>query len=314
VRSAFITVAEERTLDVCRTTQVMSLGTYILAILATISLGAATYATGNSAQNQHVARKENLRSNGSWNRRSVSEQAGTMDEIPQQRQPDVDRGARASMYVDITNVLPTSGKSSNKGVVNLPQSPKKRFVVKCQGSVEKCQKEILETSGSPVKIVNYMANTDMFAVEMDAEQTNELGRKSHIHHLEDDQPRYLMHLPDSAQPISSRKLELEKQYNIGNINAPAVWDAYADLVGINAAKGSRAKVCSKFFFNQLDNFSNSVSHTSNTNDFPKVIDTGVKATHSDFDSSRLSGSTLGGLAWVGFASPGCLLCIPVYIP
>jgi hypothetical protein len=225
----------------------MLLGTYILAILATISFGAATYSTGNSAQNQHVTRKENLRSNGSWNRRVVSVNTGTIDETSQQRQPDLDPGAKANRYVDLTNVVPTSGKISNKGAVNLPQSPKKRFVVKCQGSVEKCQDEILQTSGSPVKIVNYMANTDMFAVEMDAEQTNELGRKSHIHHLEDDQPRYLMHLPDSAQPISSRSLALEKQYSIHNVNAPEVWDAYGDFVGINAAKGSRAKVCSKFF-------------------------------------------------------------------
>jgi hypothetical protein len=154
---------------------------------------------------------------------------------------------------------------------------KKRYVVKCAAgiSIAKCEEDILNTSGESVTIVNPMPNTDMFAVEMYEPQSQEMSLKTHVDHIEDDPPRFLLKnlRSSSSNPDGGGRTLIQNEgYGIDNVNAQAVWDGYRDIVGESAAKGGRTKVC--------------------------VIDTGLRSTHDDLDEARLSGSQLGGFNWV----------------
>jgi hypothetical protein len=172
----------------------------------------------------------------------------------------------------------TAKKTINSTGSMISNTLKKRYVVKCAAgiSIAKCEEDILNTSGESVTIVNPMPNTDMFAVEMYEPQSQEMSLKTHVDHIEDDPPRFLLKnlRSSSSNPDGGggRTLIQNEGYGIDNVNAQAVWDGYRDIVGESAAKGGRTKVC--------------------------VIDTGLRSTHDDLDEARLSGSQLGGFNWV----------------
>jgi hypothetical protein len=184
-------------------------------------------------------------------------------------------------------------KTSSSSSKTSSSTIKKRYVVKCAAgiSIAKCEEDILNTSGESVQIVNPMPNTDMFAVEMYEPQSKEMSLKTHVDHIEDDPPRFLLknlrssssHSPSQGVGGGRRELIQNKGYGVDNVNAQAVWDGYRDIVGESEAKGSRTKVC--------------------------VIDTGLRSTHDDLDEARLSGSQLGGFNWVRFLLVCCVFCV-----
>lgn len=130
-------------------------------------------------------------------------------------------------------------------------------IVQCSNGVaeEVCKQKLVDAG---VAVVSDLEKTPFFAICADTQLEIDLVEAlTDVEGLEDDPIRTLSHIPESEVV---RNLQFNSQvtpYGIPLVNAPSFWEDYG-------TKGEGIKVC--------------------------VIDTGIHATHEDFEGAELTGT------------------------